>query len=146
MAKYTVAALPEPLTPEQGRQLQTIDVEYVSAIHLAQKQGAVAAIQQVFDAAAAMTEKGRPEAMHRVNADKMILKLAELTGCPESCLTDDENVARAVEADKQAAARQAQMVEAEAAANAVKNLGGIPLDENHAGSAIADAMSKGGIA
>lgn len=146
MAKYTVAALPEPLTPEQGRQLQTIDVEYVSAIHLAQKQGAVAAIQQVFDAAAAMAERGRPEAMHRVNADKMILKLAELTGCPESCLADDGNVARAVEADKQAAARQAQMVEAEAAANAAKNLGGIPLDENHAGSAIADAMSKGGIA
>ena len=145
MAKYTVTALPEPLTPEQGRQLATIDVEYVSAIHLAQKQSAVAAIQQVFDAAALMTDKGRPEALHRINADKMLLKLAELTGCPESCLTDDDKVSSKVQADKAAAAKQAQIIEAEAGAKTAKDLGGIPLDEQHAGSAIADAMAQGGL-
>ena len=146
MAKYTVAALPQPLTPEQGRQLQSVDVEYVSAIHLAQKQSSVAAIQQVFDTAALMTEKGRPEALHRIDADKMLLRLSELTGCPESCLADDKIVAARLEADKQAAARQQQMAEAEAAANAARNLGGIPLDKGHAGSALAAAMAQGGAA
>ena len=93
-----------------------------------------------------MTEKGRPEALHRIDADKMLLRLSELTGCPESCLADDKIVAARLEADKQAAARQQQMAEAEAAANAARNLGGIPLDEGHAGSALAAAMAQGGAA
>ena len=146
MAKYTVAALPQPLTPEEGQQLQTVDVEYVSAIHLAQKQSAVAAIQQVFDAAALMAKAGRTEALHRVDPDKMLLRLAELTGCPENCLASDDSAHESVEAEKQAAARQAQIAEAGAAADAAKNLGGIPLDEGHAGSVVAEAMSQGGIA
>ena len=145
MAKYTIAAMPTPLTPEQADQLATVDVEYVSAIHLAQKQSVIVGIQQIFDTAAGMAEKGAPHALHRVDADKMLVRLAELIGCPEACLKSDEEVAAAVEADQQAAAQQAQLAKTQVAADAAKNLGNIPLDKDHAGSAIADAMAEGGV-
>ena len=144
MAKYTVAAMPEPLTPEQAEQLASVDVEYVSAIHLAQKQSVIVGIQQVFDTAATMVKGGVPGALHRVNADKMLTTLAELIGCPEACLKSDEEVAAAEQAEKQAAAEQAQLAKAQVAADAAKNLGGIPLDEGHAGSRIAEAMAQNG--
>lgn len=144
MAKYTVSAMPEPLTNEQASQLAEVSVEYVSAIHLAQKQSAVVGIQQVFDSAAAMAKAGAVEALHRIDADRMLVKLAELIGCPESVLKDDGKVKEAVEADRRAAEEQAQIAKAQAAAGTVKDLGGIPLDENHAGSAIAEAMSQEG--
>ena len=74
----------------------------------------------------------------------MLVRLAELIGCPEACLKSDKEVAAAVEADQQAAAQQAQLLQAQAAAKATKDIGTIPLDEDHAGSAIADAMAQGG--
>lgn len=144
MARYTVAAMPRPLTDDQAAQLADVDVEYVSAIHLAQKQSSVAGIQHVFETAGAMAKAGKPEALHRVDADKMLVRVAELIGCPESVLASDEEVAQAVQADKQAAAEQAQLAKAQAAAGAVKDIGGIPLDENHAGSALAEAMAQEG--
>ena len=144
MAKYTVAAMPTPLTPEQAEQLASVDVEYVSAIHLAQKQSVIVGIQQIFDTAATMVKGGVPGALHRVNADKMLTTLAELIGCPESCLRSDEEVAAAEEADRQAAAEQEQLAKAQVAADAAKNVGSIPLDEDHAGSQIAAAMAQNG--
>ena len=144
MAKYTVAAMPTPLTPEQAEQLSSVDVEYVSAIHLAQKQSEIVGIQQIFDTAAGMAEKGAPQALHRVDADKMLVRLAELVGCPEACLKSDKEVAAAVEAEQQAAAQQAQLAQAQAAAKATKDIGSIPLDEDHAGSALAGAMAQNG--
>jgi hypothetical protein len=145
MAKYTVASMPTPLTPEQARQLSDVDVEYVSAIHLAQKQSTIAGIQQIFDTAATMATKGGvPEALYRVDADKMLVRLAELIGCPESCLKSDEEVAAAKEAAKKAAEEQARLAQTQVAADAAKNLGSIPMDENHAGSRIAAAMAQNG--
>ena len=85
---------------------------------------------------------GNPEVLHRVDADRMIVTLAELIGCPESCMKSDEQVADAIEADQQAAAQQAQLAQAQAQASAAKDIGSIPLDEEHAGSAIAEAMAQ----
>ena len=144
MAKYTVAAMPTPLTPEQAEQLASVDVEYVSAIHLAQKQSVIVGIQQIFDTAAQMAKGGVPGALHRVNADKMLTTLAELIGCPEACLKSDEEVAAAEQADRQAAAEQAQLAKAQVAADTAKNLGNIPLDDGHAGSQLAAAMAQNG--
>ncbi len=142
MARYTIAAMPNPLTPDQADQLADVDVEYVSAIHLAQKQSVIAGIQQVYDVAAVMAKGGNPEVLHRVDADRMIVTLAELIGCPESCMKSDEEVAEAIEADQQAAAQQAQLAQAQVQASAAKDLGSIPLDDEHAGSAIAEAMAQ----
>ena len=144
MAKYTVAALPSPLTPEQAEQLASVDVEYVSAIHLAQKQSVIVGIQQIFETAAAMAKGGVADALRRVDADKMLTTLAELIGCPESCLKSDEEVAAAKQADEQAAAEQAQLAKAQMAAGAVKDVGSIPLDEGHAGSELAAALAQNG--
>ena len=146
MAKYTVAAMPQPLTPEQADQLASVDVEYVSAIHLAQKQSVIVGIQQIFDTAAGMAKGGAPGALHRVDADKMLVRLAELIGCPEACLKSDEEVAAAKEAERQAAAEQERLAKAQVAADAAKNIGSIPLDEDHAGSELAAAMAQGGMA
>ena len=146
MAKYTVAAMPQPLTPEQADQLASVDVEYVSAIHLAQKQSVIVGIQQIFDTAAGMAKGGAPGALHRVDADKMLVRLAELIGCPEACLKSDEEVAAAEEAERQAAAEREQLAKAQVAADAAKNIGNIPLDEDHAGSELAAAMAQGGMA
>ena len=143
MARYTIAAMPTPLTPEQAEQLASVDVEYVSAIHLAQKQSVIAGIQQIFDMAAGMAKAGAPHALYRVDADKMLVRLAELIGCPEACLKSDEEVAAAVEAEQQAAAQREQLAQAQVQAAAAKDIGSIPLDEDHAGSAIAEAMSQG---
>ena len=41
-----------------------------------------------------------------------------------------------------AAAQQAQLAQAQAQASAAKDIGSIPLDEEHAGSAIAEAMAQ----
>ena len=136
--------MPTPLTPEEAEQLASVDVEYVSAIHLAQKQSVITGIQQIFDTAATMAKGGVPGALHRVNADKMLTTLAELIGCPEACLKSDEEVAAAEQADRQAAAEQAQLAKAQVAADAAKNLGNIPLDDAHAGSQIAAAMAQNG--
>lgn len=146
MAKYTVAAMPQPLTPEQADQLASVDVEYVSAIHLAQKQSVIVGIQQIFDTAAGMAKGGAPGALHRVDADKMLVRLAELIGCPEACLKSDQEVAAAEEAERQAAAEQERLAKAQVAADAAKNIGSIPLDEDHAGSELAAAMAQGGMA
>jgi len=146
MAKYTVAAMPQPLTPDESSQLRDVDVEYVSAIHLAQKQSTIAGIQQVFDVAAAMNKGGKPNALYRVDEDKMVVKLAELIGCPESCLKSDEEVAAAKQAQQKAMAEQEQIAKTQVAVDAAKNLGSIPLDKDHAGSVLAAAMQNGGAA
>lgn len=143
MAKYTLPHMPSPLTEEDARMLADVKVEYVSAIHLAQKQTALSAIQQVLEMAGAISKMGKPDVLHRVDGDKSLVRIATLVGFPEDCLASDEEYKDAVQADREAAARQAQAEESAQAAAAAKAIGDIPLDEGHAGSQLAAAMQQG---
>lgn len=139
MAKYTVAASRTPLTEEEAQMLASVNVEYVSAIHLAQRQTSISAIRQMLQMAGEFA-KIKPELLFRIDIDKTFTTLADLIGFPESCMKGDREYAAAIEETKKLQAQQAQMQQMMAQTQAAKNIGGIPLDEEHAGSRLAAAM------
>ena len=139
MAKYTVAARRTPLTDEEAGVLESVSVEYVSAIHLAQRQTSISAIRQMLQMTGEFA-KIKPELLYRIDIDKTFTTLADLIGFPESCLKGDKEYAEAVEVAKKLAAQQAQIEQLKAQTEAARNIGTIPLDEEHAGSRLAAAM------
>ena len=139
MAKYTVAARRTPLTEQEAAVLASVNVEYVSAIHLAQRQTSISAIRQMLQMTGDFA-KIKPELLYRIDIDKTFTTLADLIGFPESCLKGDKEYAQAVEEAKKIAAQQAQAEQLKAQTEAARNIGTIPLDEEHAGSRLAAAM------
>lgn len=139
MAKYTVAARRTPLTEEEAEVLSAVNVEYVSAIHLAQRQTSISAIRQMLQMTGEFA-RIKPELLYRIDIDKTFTTLADLIGFPESCMAGDREYAAAVNEAKRVAAQQQQMEQMRAQAEAAKTIGGIPLDEGHAGSRLAAAM------
>ena len=139
MAQYAISARRTPLTAKEAAVLEEVDVEYVSAIHLAQKQSSISAIQQMLQVAGTLAQL-KPEILYRIDLDKTFTTLADLIGFPENCLVGDKAYGAAVQAQKQAAAQAQQMAQAQATAQAVRDVGSIPLDEDHAGSRLAQMM------
>ncbi len=121
-----------------------IKVEYVSAIHNAQKQTQLAAIQQTIQSAGTMAQIA-PDVLLRLDADKTFQKLASLLSFPESCLKSDEDVIAALQARQQQEAASKQQEVMSASAKAMREMGGIQIDEAHAGSVVVDAIKKGGL-
>lgn len=143
IAKYTVPKMPTPLTPEQVKTLSSVNVEYVSTIHLAQKQSSISGVVQVLQYGAELIKMGKGEVLHRIDGDKIFCRLAELIGYPENCLANDEQVAAAIDAAKKAAAQQAKLAEMQVQARANKDLASAPIDEGHAGGLIAKSIQGG---
>lgn len=139
MAKYAIAARRTPLSEQEAKVLSEVEVEYVSSIHLAQKQSSISAIQQILQMTLTLAG-AKPEILYRIDLDKTFTTLADLVGFPENCLVGDKEYAAAIDAMKKAAAQQAQMQQQLAQASAAKDVGSIPLDEGHAGSRLAQLL------
>ena len=75
--------------------------------------------------------------------DGTINKYAELTGCPETMFADENAVKQARDADAKAAAQAQQLQAVETGAKAAAAAGGMPIDEQHAGSRLMEALSGG---
>lgn len=142
IAKYTIPKMPTPLTDEQVKLLSTVNVEYVSTIHLAQKQSSISGIVQVLQYGESLAKMGKPEVLYRIDGDRIFCRLAELVGYPEKCLTTDEAYKTSVEEAKKAAAQRAQLEELEAKTRAQKDLASAPVDDAHAGGMIARSIQN----
>jgi len=139
---YVLAGGGVDLGEEGAVALDGGEIEYVSQIHIAARQSSIATLrdnaQFVLD-----LSKVYPSARHRLDVDKTIDKYADLTGCPEAIFASEADVENARDADAKAAQQQQQLQQMESVAKAAGAAGGIPTDENHAGSKLVQALSGG---
>ena len=142
IAKYTIPAMPTPLTEEQVKLLSTVNVEYVSTIHLAQRQSSISGMVQVLQYGESLAKMGKPEVLYRIDGDRTFCRLAELIGFPENCLSTDEKVQESMSAANKAAAQQAQLEQMQIQARAQKDLASAPVDDGHAGGMIAKSIQQ----
>ncbi len=118
--------------------LDSVEVEYVSQIHLAAKASRISAldgwIQRLAQAANAL-----PGILDNADPDAIAAEYADMTGVPARVRAPAEAVA-AARAER---ARQAQMQQEAAVMQQLgqaAKIGGVPVDENHLGGAIMRGM------
>lgn len=141
---YVLAGGTIDLGEEGAAALDGGEIEYVSQIHVAARQTTIATLknnaQFVLD-----LSKIYPQARHRLDVDKTIDKYADLTGCPEAIFASEADAKAAREADAKAAQQQQQLQQLETVAKAAGTAGGMPTDDEHAGSKIVQALSGGAL-
>lgn len=142
IAKYTLQAGIAPMAPEDVASIGTVNVEYVSQIHLAQKQSQISAVQNWVTFVSAVAQM-KPEALDKLDADGTIEKFGDMMGVPEQCSASDEAVAMAAAARQQAQAAARQNEEMQAQARAMRDVGAIPVDDGHAAGLIAQGLGGG---
>lgn len=119
-----------PPIPEE---LQGVDlkVEYISIMAQAQKIAGLASIdrfsQYVYGLASVY-----PDAVMKINPDKMINYYAEITGIPNEIIRTDEEVEAMRQAQAQAQAQAQQAQNMKDMTTGIKNLSGSKLDDNSA--------------
>lgn len=150
MSRYALdaAVLPAPLTEDQARMLATVNVEYVSAIHLAQKQNALGAIQATIEFADGLAKAGSPDVLDNIDADATLLRFGQLQGFPEACVVDERKVQEIRKGREAVQAEQEQIARQQAQAESLAKIGGTPVDEGHAGGELAKAIgatTEGGV-
>ena len=130
------------LGPDGEAALAGGEIEYVSQIHVAARQTTIATLRDNAQLVLNLSQ-AYPKAKHRLDVDRLIDKYAELTGCPEAIFADDADVQAARDADTKAAAQLAQLTQTEILAKSAAAAGGMPTDQEHAGSKIIEALSGG---
>lgn len=118
------------------------EIEYVSQIHIAARQSTIATLKDNAQLILNLSQ-AYPKARHRLDVDGTINKYAELTGCPEAIFAKEADVEAARAADEKAAAQAQQLQAIETGAKAAAAAGGMPIDEQHAGSRLMEALSGG---
>ena len=118
------------------------EIEYISQIHVAARQSTIATLRDNAQLILNLSQ-AYPQARHRLDVDGMIDKYADLTGCPEGIFASDDEVEKAREADVKAAAEQQQLQQVETFSKAAAAAGGMPTDDQHAGSRLVQALSGG---
>ena len=125
--------------PPPGVEGAPLSIEYVSVMAQAMKSIGVENIERLM-AFTGSVGSMFPKALHRVNADKVITRYAEMVGAPSDVLYDDEQVKAAAAAEDQQM-RMAQMAElAGKGAAAAKDLGAAPTTGDNALANIVQAM------
>lgn len=135
VAHYVVAECADPLEPEDVEAIGSVDVEYVSRLHMAANVQKVSTIDSWISRLAPLAE-ARPEVMDNVDADGVAKVYAEMLGVPAEARADEEAVA----ATRQQRAEMAKMQQEQARLTALGNLakvGSVPTDKDHLGGVIA---------
>lgn len=119
--------------------LNGFQVEYVSAIAIAQKAGALTSIQQYVQFCGNMGAMDQ-SVSDNLNKDKTLRLVGRMLNVPEEVNNDEKEVEKIRAARAAAAEQQAQMAQAAEMAAAAKQIGDIPIDENHLGGGIAEGL------
>ncbi|MCQ2299956.1 MAG: portal protein [Bacteroidales bacterium] len=133
VAKYTLQSGIGLLSEEDIAQFGNLNVEYVSQIHLAQKQSSISAVQN-WTAFIGQLAQFKPDALYKISTNGVIDEYGDMIGVPEQCVATDEQVEAAAQAQAKAQAQQEQMMQMQAQAKAMRDMGSIPVtDETAAG-------------
>lgn len=139
VVRYTIGSNISPISPDEAAGLSNVNIEYVSQIHLAQKQSTISSVQNYTQFVTALAG-AKPEALDKIDTDGTIDKFGEMIGVPESCVSDEKTIQAAREARAAAAQAQAQAEMQLKQAQAAKQIGDVPIDDGHAGGAIVKGM------
>lgn len=144
VANYTIRSGISPLSAQDIRLFGgALNIEYVSQIHLAQKQSQIGSVRLLGEFVGGIAQF-KPDAPDYITTKGMVTEFADMIGAPEVCLAQEKEVAAAQAA--RAAAQQAQM-EAErqaAQAKALKDVGSIQVtDDTAAGQLLKATRARG---
>jgi hypothetical protein len=100
-----------PDDPPEELQGETLQIEFISILHQAQKRSGLGAIRTVWDEAGRIAQF-KPSVMDKMEADASIDAIADIVGAPPKIVLDADGVAqvrkvRAAEEEKAAQAQQA---------------------------------------
>lgn len=141
VARYAIDAGTPPLEEGDIEALDSVEVEYVSRLHMAANTRRLSDIDAWLGRMQPLAA-ARPDVLDVVDADAVAREYADLLGVPASVRADERAVAAAREARAEAAKRQEAMQALDAAGRAAK-VGSVPVDENHLGGAMRDALAGG---
>lgn len=123
--------------------LEGFEVEYVSQIALAQKAGALTSVQQYVSFCgnlAQMKPNALDNPLDNIDTDKTLRLVGRMMNVPEEVNKDEKDVSAGREAIRQKAAEAERLQATASMTEAAKNIGTIPIDQAHAGGAIAEAL------
>jgi hypothetical protein len=131
------------MSPPQEISGMELKVKYISILAQAQKMVGTTAMQQVLMFASQLAQTqlqfGQAEVLDNINFDEQVQEYAQMLGIPARTMNSPEMRDGIRKAKREAAAKQAQMQEAVATADAankgasaVKNLGTTPINQNSA--------------
>ena len=139
MADYTIKANIAPLSEDDLKLMENIQVEYVSQIHLAQKQTAIGAAGALLEFMGKVAQ-ANPEALDKLDADHAIDEYAEMIGAPEEFIAADDKIKTVRDQRAKAAEAQQRFTAMQAMGKAGRDLGSIPTDEDHVGGRIVQGL------
>lgn len=135
VTRYTLAAGICPLTDDDLAQMGSVNIEYISQIHVAAKQSQLSAIQNWLGVVGSLAQ-AKPNIIDKIDEDGVADELAELYGVPASVCAEDGAVASARQARQQQAEKAEQMQMMQTLGKSVGQLGGVPTDDGHIGGRI----------
>lgn len=103
----------------QGQQIR---VSYISMLHTAQQAVALGGLQQLVQFVAGLATSGRPDALEKLNIDKMIDEAARVLGTKPDMLLTDEELAAVRQARQQAQQAKAAAEVAPTITGGIKDL------------------------
>lgn len=144
VAQYTVKSGIAPLSDEDAALFgDQLNIEYVSQIHLAQKQSQIGSVRMLTEYVGALAEI-KPDAVDHVSTHGLVTEFADMVGAPEVCMATDNDIAAAKNARQEAQAAQMEAERQAAQAKALKDVGSIPVtDDTAAGQLLKSTQMKG---
>lgn len=122
-----------------GLDMTSIEIEYVSSIHLAQKASRLKNTQIWLGLVGQLAGIDQTLSM-LPDWEKAAREIGRMMGVPEKIVKGDKEFAEAKAAAAEAQAKAAQMAQLAQTAAVAKDIGGIPMDTSHAGGKLAEAM------
>jgi hypothetical protein len=125
-----------PEAPE-ALQGQELELEFVSALAMAQRSISIGAIERTMGFAGGMAQNGFEQVMDKVNPDKAFEEYAHLVGFPARLIVPDDEAQQARQQRQQAMQQAQQLEQAAQGANVAKMLSDAKLgDDNVLSSAV----------
>lgn len=135
VVRYALAAGAAPLDEAELDELDELDVEYVSQIHLAAKASRISSVDQWIERLAANAQL-TPGSLDKIDFDGVADEYADMLGVPAAVRATDDAVTQ-TRAERQEQMRQQQEMQQIAAAGKIASA---PVDDGHLGGTILKGM------
>lgn len=119
--------------------IDAIEIEYVSAVHLAQKASRLKN-SQIWLSFVSSSSEIEPSLAHLPDWEGAAREIGRMMGVPERMVKSDREYARIVKALDAAANEQAQVQKLASTAQIAKTMADMPIDTTHAGGRLAEVM------
>lgn len=130
--------------PPDALRGQVLKVEYISIMAQAQKLVGISGVER-FAGFVSQIGQVKPEALDKLDSDKLIDLYGEMTSVPPGIIRTDEDVSQIRNQRAQAAQQQAQSERLQAVSAGAKNLSQTSLDGNNALSAMINDANAGSL-